>query len=365
MASPDELVAQALDLAKAGDKAAARAMVIEALKADRDHLKGWWLAAQVAKNREEAIKCLQQVLRLSPGDARAKAAIERLQSEAAASPSPAQPPQAAPPAPPQPIRRLEPQRAPTSWEEAPRPSAAAPAPAAMYDDDDSWPKGLSRPGRPLQSSFDAPAPVPEPEATDWRRSSPPPQAGANDDSWRQGLGQSAQPAAIKAVATEQQAKPEGPNWLVIGAGVLVALCVVCGVGGMVINGMGSLGSLSPAGGGSGGGVTTFNDGYTTVGDSTISVGGSARATLNSLFDAYNVRFQAAQGQSYTIQVNGAGGCDPRATVYAPNGRSVAEGDDDNGYNALIRMTAGTAGEYVVRVDVWDAPCTFDVWVTTP
>ncbi len=135
--------------------------------------------------------------------------------------------------------------------------------------------------------------------------------------------------------------------VVVAVLALVTLACTCG----------SLTSLIPGAGGGGGGSApnTFDggDGLDTTGGGTLSVGGSAQGTLNSLFEGHNWTFDGQAGQAVTIRVNGVGDTDPRAKLLDPNGNVIAEDDDGGGgWNALITATLPSSGTYTVRVDVF-------------
>lgn len=323
MATHDEMVAQAIDIAKAGDKTRAREILMGVLKQDRDHLKAWWAIAQVAKNRDEAIFALQQVIRLKPGDEWATGHLRRLQAEKDGLAKPTQP--------------------------QPRSGSSG-----------GWSDSPPLRGTPSSSGWSDSPPI-----RGTTSSSPPADSNNGpDESWRTSL-----PKSPANPVDEDEEKQGGiPQWLMITGGVVVILCLLCAFVGIALNMMGNnmlegLGSLP-----NGGGAVNFDavDTYDTTYSTTLAVGGSGSSTLNDLFEAHNYAFQSTAGQSYTIQVIGQNGCDPRAKLVSPNGLIVTDDDDSgDGYNALMRYTTSDAELYTVRVDVWDTPCTVNVYVSTP
>lgn len=92
--STEEPLRQALALLRAGQKSQARELLRALLLQNRDNPAAWAALVHAAENDREAIFCLQQVLRLKPGDAWA---TQRLQALTAA-PSPQAPPPPPPPA---------------------------------------------------------------------------------------------------------------------------------------------------------------------------------------------------------------------------------------------------------------------------
>ncbi len=89
----DEAIQRAVALIKAGDRDAAREVLQDLLRRDRDHLAGWQGMARLAKDENEALFCLKQILRLDPGNRWATEQLARLET-------PAQNVEVPPPAPP-------------------------------------------------------------------------------------------------------------------------------------------------------------------------------------------------------------------------------------------------------------------------
>ncbi len=100
-----DLIREAVELAKAGRRSDARAIVTRLLRSDPDNAAAWVVMAQVVGNRQQAIDCLKNVLRLEPNHPWATLHLERLKAQEAADRQAAQraaPPPAAEPAPPEP-----------------------------------------------------------------------------------------------------------------------------------------------------------------------------------------------------------------------------------------------------------------------
>lgn len=119
MAADD--IRQAIELAKAGRKSEARQIATRILRRDADNATAWVVMAQVVTNRQQAIDCLKNVLRLEPGHPWATlhlGRLERLEEESQVAP----PPPTLPPAP-------EPEPAPPPV--TPRPSTT---PGLSLDD---------------------------------------------------------------------------------------------------------------------------------------------------------------------------------------------------------------------------------------
>jgi len=84
----DNPVRQAVELAKAGQKDEARKLVASVLQQDGNNPDAWIVMAQLVDEPQKAIDCWRQVVRLRPGDEKAKQQIERLQSKLASPPPP-------------------------------------------------------------------------------------------------------------------------------------------------------------------------------------------------------------------------------------------------------------------------------------
>ena len=76
----------AIELASTGKKAEARASLKEIVRNDKNNVTAWRWLAQVAESRQAAITCLQQVLRLKPGDEWATKVLSLLDDEQPAPP---------------------------------------------------------------------------------------------------------------------------------------------------------------------------------------------------------------------------------------------------------------------------------------
>ena len=85
----EKSVGQALELVRAGHKAQAREILKAILIEDRNNPAAWAVMVQVAENRQDAITCLKQVLRLKPDDSWASKRLQELQAAAPSAPKPA------------------------------------------------------------------------------------------------------------------------------------------------------------------------------------------------------------------------------------------------------------------------------------
>lgn len=121
--STEDPLRQALALLRAGQKSPARELLRALLLQNRDNPAAWATLAQAAENDREAIFCLQQVLRLKPGDAWA---TQRLQALTATPPPQAQPPPPATPVSAPSVKRLAPESTPSPPAAPVQPRAPAP-----------------------------------------------------------------------------------------------------------------------------------------------------------------------------------------------------------------------------------------------
>jgi hypothetical protein len=73
---------QAYQMIKAGQKREASQLLVDLLKTDRNNADAWWLLAHAATKQENAKQALQQVLRLRPNDANARAMLSKMEGAA-------------------------------------------------------------------------------------------------------------------------------------------------------------------------------------------------------------------------------------------------------------------------------------------
>lgn len=347
--SQDEAIKRALEMIKAGRKDEAREVLKEALKQDRENAKAWALMFQISSGPQEGAFCLQQVLRLRPGDSWATEMLAKLKSEApAAAPAPEPPPPAppkpsAPPArseqPSQPLfgERPEPPAEPKPFKPAPRPQAG------------------SQPASSLDSLFsDSTPPAPEPPA---------PEAASPGDWIDSGAAPAAaQPSTLRAADDSGPESPAGQGaggssiLLYIGfALVIVSLvCIIAGVlafrSGILNTSTGGLPGVGSLTGSSG---DWSGDGHDTVFTGAIALNETQRSQIDEPFDAHNWQFEGTAGQTITLWVVGESGCDPEVIVYGPNGREIASDDDSGGGSDVqLQLTLPSDGTYTFRVRVW-------------
>lgn len=164
--STEDPLRQALALLRAGQKSPARELLRALLLQNRDNPAAWATLAQAAENDREAIFCLQQVLRLKPGDAWA---TQRLQALTAAPPPQAQPPSPATPISAPSVKRLPPEpSAPPPPATPVQPSPATPVSAPPVKRLAPEPSAPPPPAAPVQPRAPAPEP-PSPEPPPPRR----------------------------------------------------------------------------------------------------------------------------------------------------------------------------------------------------
>lgn len=76
-----DLLRQGIELAREGNKAEARKFFEQALEVDDRNEKAWYWLAGVVPTREERLFALGQVLKINPGNERAKQALDQLESK--------------------------------------------------------------------------------------------------------------------------------------------------------------------------------------------------------------------------------------------------------------------------------------------
>lgn len=78
----DQMLRRAADMAREGRIQDARYLIRDILAANPDHLQSWGLMFRLARSPEEALICLNHILRIKPGDHWATTQRDRLKSEA-------------------------------------------------------------------------------------------------------------------------------------------------------------------------------------------------------------------------------------------------------------------------------------------
>lgn len=85
MADADSLTQQGIEALQAGDRAAARKLLTQAVKSDGATAESWWYLSQVMEDPEKVLTCLRYVVRLDPDHAEARARLAAVEAEVAAS----------------------------------------------------------------------------------------------------------------------------------------------------------------------------------------------------------------------------------------------------------------------------------------
>lgn len=372
MATPSARLQQAAELIKAGDRAAAYAILREIIPQMPNDWRAWWSLAHAATNPNERIQALKRVLQLKPDHPKAAEALSRLQ---AAQPTPAPP---APP-PPQPSHASPGGIQPLSSVQRPATPPAQPTP---WGGDDPFPEAVVSPAASgVEPWASAPAPW-ESGAQPWNVSTGG-TAASRTEPWEQdspfdvaaragvfnswdGAGKSLVPAAptslgaplgsgsvgkpLSPAASGTAPAPETKKFVMIMVGTAVVLLVLaCGLLAVsaLRGGLNLLGNGAPNN-------FTGGDPYRTVGGGTMTVNGDpVTATLNDLNDAHNWTFEGRAGQTVEITAQTLDQCDPRIRLLNPTGGMLAIDDDGGGYpNSYLVYTLPIDGVYTVRVDVF-------------
>jgi hypothetical protein len=77
----EEAIQEAIRQAKAGNKAGAKQLLSQVVRQEPDNARAWYLLSQAVQSKEQAIYCLERVLKFQPDNAQAKERLARLQSE--------------------------------------------------------------------------------------------------------------------------------------------------------------------------------------------------------------------------------------------------------------------------------------------
>ncbi len=75
----DPAVREAIALAKAGQRGAARRLILNHLRHHRASAESWVVLAQLVDDHREAVYCMRQAVRLRPGDEKTRALLERME----------------------------------------------------------------------------------------------------------------------------------------------------------------------------------------------------------------------------------------------------------------------------------------------
>jgi|GEM_PF-4878898 len=372
MATPSARLQQAAELIKAGNRAAAYAILRELVPQMPDDWRVWWSLAHASTNPNERIQALKRVLQLKPDHPKAAAALSRLQAAQPASAPPTSRPQPSQPSPGaiQPLSSVRQPAAPpaqqTPWGGTdPFPEAAVPPAASGVE---PW-AGAPAPWQSGPQPWNAPTGrTSAPEAEPWEQDSPFDIAAARSGAltpWG-GAGSQVVPAAPTAIGapigSRSVGRPLSPaasgtapasetkKFVMIMVGTAVVLIVLaCGL--LVVNGLRGgfnlLGSGAPNN-------FTGGDPYRTVGGGTLTINGDpVTAALNGLNDAHNWTFEGRAGQTVEITAQTLDQCDPRIKLLNPTGGMLAIDDDGGGYpNSYLVYTLPSDGVYTVRVDVF-------------
>jgi hypothetical protein len=146
---PSPALVEAYNLIKAGQKQDAGRILKSYLSRNRDDAQAWWLMAHAVTQPDTIRRCLEMVIKLDPDHAKARAMLERMQTDASA---PAAPP--------------------------PAPAPAAPGTKPAGDDDDLPDDALVLGGIVTAAPTAAPAAAPPPEEPP---SSPPRSGGSFEE----------------------------------------------------------------------------------------------------------------------------------------------------------------------------------------
>jgi Tol biopolymer transport system component len=76
----EELLQKGIDAARAGDRKAARASLERVVEVEPENEKGWFWLASVMDTDEERRLCLRTVLKINPKNAKAQAALDRIEA---------------------------------------------------------------------------------------------------------------------------------------------------------------------------------------------------------------------------------------------------------------------------------------------
>jgi competence protein ComEC len=76
----EDLIKQAIQAARAGDRHQAQALLNEAVQQEPQNAHAWYLLSQVADTHEEAVRCLERVLEIVPDNAQAQSRLASIKA---------------------------------------------------------------------------------------------------------------------------------------------------------------------------------------------------------------------------------------------------------------------------------------------
>lgn len=77
----EQLIQQAVTEARAGNKANARAILSRVVKQEPGNARAWYLLSQAVEKQEQAIYCLEQILKIQPDNSQVKERLNRIELE--------------------------------------------------------------------------------------------------------------------------------------------------------------------------------------------------------------------------------------------------------------------------------------------
>lgn len=372
MTTPSARLQQAAELIKAGNRAAAYAILREIIPQMPNDWRAWWSLAHASTNPNERIQALKRVLQLKPDHPKAAEALSKLQAAQSASAPPTSPPQPSQPSPDaiQPLSSVRQPAAPpaqqTPWgSDDPFPEAAVPSAVSGAEPWAGAPAPWESAAQPWNVSTGGTSAT---ETEPWEQDNPFDAAASRSGSFDPWGGEGARavsvapPAFVVPAGSGSVGRPLTPatsgtppaaetkKFVMIMVGTAVVLLVLaCGL--FVVSAL--RGGFNLLGGGAPNNFTG-GDPYRTVGGGTLTINGDpVTATLNGLNDAHNWAFEGRAGQTVEITAQTLDQCDPRIRLLNPTGGMLAMDDDGGGYpNSYLQYTLPVDGVYTVRVDVF-------------
>ena len=77
----DELIQQAFEAGKAGDKESAKKLLSQVVKQDPQNARAWYLLSQVVDKDEQATYCLEKALEANPDNIRVAQRLQQIRTE--------------------------------------------------------------------------------------------------------------------------------------------------------------------------------------------------------------------------------------------------------------------------------------------
>ncbi|NDJ33528.1 MAG: hypothetical protein GYB64_02595 [Chloroflexi bacterium] len=328
-------ILKAQSLMRVGRSDDAHRLLRELLNHNPDYLPGWQLMVRVARSREEAVFCLENILRLKPGDPWAVNQLLRLRDEEQVDY----------------VRRpLTPSTSALDAEEESDTGSSGDSPIRIRsyldlpDDDDGlvgWEEDAPPDVEPHEPEPAEPTVIvveaPELVAMEAAVEQEPPIA---------------EPEPPPSPPEHHERRSPFPIIIGVIAGMALVAAVLVGIG---FSNQPDVPRVMPV-----------SDAHRTVYEAIIERGQTTSSEINGLYDAHNYLLTVEAPDTIVVTVSGVDGANPEVYLYAADGETILGYDDDSagGQDAQLTGELPIAGTYIIRVRMWE-PGSYVLRVESP